>query len=515
MPLPWSRRELTEAGGVLTVAGLVYGLAAAPYAVPPSMDAYYYVDLGRSLAAGHGLTEHFVWNYLPPPQELVHPGSTYWLPLLSVLIAASLTLFGGGYWVERLPGLLCAAAYVALTYLLARRLGLGRRGGLGAAGLVLFNGVWFHDFTGPDAFVPYALLATASLAAQGAGLRHASVRHWVVGGLCAGLASLTRQEGVLLLAAGMLALAVRLVRSAAGERGPYWRAAGAYLAAYLAVWAPWSVHLAAHAAAPGAGLSTLWLRSYDDFYSYGLALSPAYYLAWGWTNILHSKAEALLFLVAFWVFLWQVFLVPLLAVGLGGLRRRPAYAPFLIYMTLLGLALPLLFTFPSRHGTLPHASMSLLAFAACAIMAALERLTQRWPNRARWAAVLVLVGAAAGISLWWADHSFASAATERPGVLVAVAWLDSHAPAGAPAVVDDPPAFAYVSDRPTIIQPSNGLEAIVGAAGRYGARYWVATSGEGPPSAAAGAALGVRLLATLPGGVRVYALPTPAFHPVR
>jgi hypothetical protein len=72
-------------------------------------------------------------------------------------------------------------------------------------------------------------------------------------------------------------------------------------------------------------------------------------------------------------------------------------------------------------------------------------------------------------------------------------------------MVDDPPAFAYFSRRPTIIRPLNGRDAVLSAARRYGARYWVAPPGAPGPAPAWGRGTGVRLVARLSGTMVVYA----------
>src|SRR5438046_10431368 len=96
---------------------------------------------------------------MPP---LRHPSSEYWLPGMSLLLAHALAL-GGGYRAATL----LTAAVAALCPALAARIGHDifgtRRHALTMSGLTLFNGLWFHDWTTPDAFVPFAALATITL----------------------------------------------------------------------------------------------------------------------------------------------------------------------------------------------------------------------------------------------------------------------------------------------------------------------------------------------------------------
>jgi hypothetical protein len=53
-----------------------------------------------------------------------------------------------------------------------------------------------------------------------------------------------------------------------------------------------------------------------------------------------------------------------------------------------------------------------------------------------------------------------------------VAWLHRHNPVGAPVMVLDPPAFAYLDDGCYVVAPSDGLAAARTVAQRYGVRYW-------------------------------------------
>src|SRR5258705_10460181 len=63
-------------------------------------DSYYYVDVARSIAAGHGLNVDFVWifaevgNHIPDPAALPIPSNAHWLPLATLLHAPSIPALG-------------------------------------------------------------------------------------------------------------------------------------------------------------------------------------------------------------------------------------------------------------------------------------------------------------------------------------------------------------------------------------------------------------------------------------
>jgi len=383
-------------GGILYLAVyvfafLVYAAVAWPHTHPPYIDSFYYVDIARNLAHGQGFSENFVWNYLGGTPSLPHPSSAYWLPGMSVLLAPVLTL-GGGYH----GAALVTAATAALCPVLALRIGRDVfatwRHALTMAALTLFNGVWFHDWTTPDAFVLYAVLATATLLLAARGLQGKGPLtgrvNYAAAGFLAGLAALTRQEGVFLLLA--LLLGALITR---GARRLLWPGGVVGAVVFFGVAeAPWTLHnlVAFGHLAPAGGMRALWMRSYDSFYALHTELLTARaYAGWGIAHILAARVNAALLELVVWMTLWFVVLVPPLLAGLWRLGRRVEYRPFLLYWAMLALALPLLFTATLEHGTLGHASGALVPFGSGLIVGGIDALAgllahgPRLPRRAR------------------------------------------------------------------------------------------------------------------------------------
>lgn len=475
--------------GVYAAALAVYLVVAWPHTHPVSIDSFYYVDIARALGQGRGFTEGFAWNYLSGLPTLPHPSSEYWLPGFSILLAPAY-LWGGGYPGVEIITAACAAVSPLLAAVIARAIFPTYRHAVVAAALVLFNGVWFHDWTTPDAFVPAAALTAVTLLLCGASLEqrgpHGGAVLLALAGAFAALTALTRQEAVILPAAA--ALALLLTRPAWSRRLAWGLASGVLL--YAVVQAPWVLHNLAVLGAPGAtgGSRTLWMRSYNQFYYLHIArLSPGTYLSWGLGAILAAKLQALAFMMSVWAALWLIVLVPPLLVGLWTLRRRVLLRPFFCYWAILALALPLVFTATIENGTLLHASGGLLPFAAVLVTAGLEALGRglaalrykevgeqreaRARRLSRDMSVLAVVIAAV-VSIYFTRRTFPVTGDEYTRTVPVAVWLRAHNPSGAPAMVYDPAAYAYVDDGAYVLAPSDGLLAVKQVLHHYGVRYW-------------------------------------------
>jgi hypothetical protein len=529
---------------------------------PGTMDAAYYAAGAVRLAEGGGLSEPFIWNYLDDPSGIPHPGFLYWMPMPSLLAALGAVLWPGSFFALQLPGALLGALLPPLTVLLARRL-VGRRLLAWLAGLVmLFSGFFFPFWTLPETFAPYALFGSLAVVVMGwadgppgrAG-RPGPLLRALCGGALAGLAHLTRADGVLVLAVVLLgsllhafdARAGRDVAPGAGRRrllrcaggllrcagglrrcarndGVGWALAGwgAALGGYLLVMGPWFARNVALVGAPlsPAGGKTLWLRSYDDLYCAGCELSLRSYLAWGWEGILRSKLWALhINLQRFLAEDCLVFLLPLVLVGFYRLRRERTVMLTAVYLAAAFAVHTFAFTFPGPRGGFFHASAAALPVLFAAAAEGLDASVAWLGRYRRWnrqqarcvfsaAAVLGAV-ALSGYAAWGRWRAWWNA--DEPYVQLG-GWLAQRGEGGVPVMVANPPAFWYYTRLPAIAVPNNGPEETVAVARRYGARYVILDANRPQPLAAlyAGeeAHPALRLRETGVEGLRVYALST-------
>ncbi len=435
---------------VLLGSALLFRLATGLlFRQPGYTDAYYYTNVAESLWRGRGFREDYIWNYLSRPlpvSPLNNPSSTYWMPFTSILIYLFYLFTGGtSFLASQLPMMLISAALVPLTYYVVKDIfgpGQGEYYGWRSAGLMIFCGIFAPRFSLPDNFAPFALLTLLALICLYKALRlppsEGRKARWLMAGAggCIGLSYLTRVDGVLLL--GVTGLVFLLNRYwLRRESALGWGALALMVLAFSVTLLPWLGRSLADTGQlfPGGGTKTLFLREYDDFFSYTKALDLPYYLnqtdpapTWGIGPLLSSKLDALfqnLYII------WRptlVFMTPFLVLGLFAkmperisLNRRgrkgrrenkdknktikelalipsvssassavqtnesesfirlalkAEFLPFTVYMVVLYLAMSLLFTFPSPRGSLFHSSGGLLPFQYAAILVGLDRFIE-------------------------------------------------------------------------------------------------------------------------------------------
>ncbi len=478
-------RSLRLYGILIALSLAVTILAALPVHGPTYMDADYYLLTARRLVQGFGFSENILWNYLDDPAGLPHPSHTYWMPLPSLLAAIGLWLFGDSFRAAQLPFILLTALLPPVSYRLSRVLGGGRRQAWATALFIAFNGFYLPFWTMPDAFAAFALAGSLSLIALGQGLAGRERRWFFLAGLGAGFGHLARADGLLLLLVGLGMIVWEQTRQ---RRFVVGLSSGIILLlGYLAVMGPWFYRnwVALGAIQPTAGLKTLFLRDYDDLFSYGLPLTLGQYLNWGLANILQSKLwAAKLNLMTFIGPNNLIFLTPFTLIGLGRLRREPLMRPALVYAGLLYSVMTLVFTFPGARGGLFHSSAALLPFFSAAAPFGLEAAIRWMAQRRRaWnvqqarqvftvgfiALSITLGGVLTARTMTSAQWEAGSGEAYRK----VGAWLSEHGLAGATVMVNNPPGFALRTGQPAIVVPNGDVETLLAVADRYGATVLV------------------------------------------
>jgi len=484
------REDRWQLLAILVFTLLLHGLAAWPLRVPGYMDACYYYNGAVALHEGQGFVDNYLWNYLDDPAGIPHPSHLYWMPLPSVMIYLAFLVLGSGLRSAQLVGVLLSAFLPSLAYWLSRVTSGERWQAFLAAGLMAFSGFYLAYWPAPDGFALFGLVGSLCLLALGRGLARPSPWPFAAAGALAGLAHLTRADGLLLASLAVILPWVAFCR-VEGAGGRQWSrvllASGAAVLAYLAVMAPWAFRnmQVLGQPFPSTGVKTLFLRDYDDIFAYGRDISLGSYLAWGCGNILRSKVEALWTnaqtVVAVWL---QVFAAPLALVGFWRLRRDAWFQVAALYGALLYLSMSLGFSAPGPRGTLFHSGAALLPFLYAAVGPGLEgvilwvrRWRQHWqPERACrvFAACLLVLSALLGAALYartvWGGG--AESWNQRDVLYPQVEeWLEAHASPQDRVMVVNPPCFYYFSRRPCLAIPNEPLPVVLEAADRYGVRF--------------------------------------------
>ncbi len=492
---------------------------------PGYSDAYYYSNVASSLWQGKGFREDYLWNYLASPlpsSPINNPSSLYWMPLTSVLIYFSYLLTGGtGFLASQFPAIILSSFLPPLTFYLAKDIwgtnpgtGYGWVGGI----LMIFSGIFAPYFSLPDNFAPFALLTFLVLLLFSRAFRLSpsqgkKANLFMVGaGVGVGLSYLTRVDGILLL---LIPLVMSILnrfyfhrRLALGVQSFFLM----FLAFFITL-LPWLGRnlLDTGQFFPGGGIKTLFLREYNDFYSFNRPLDLAYYLNlkdpapdWGLLPIIYSKLGALFLNLLIIGRGTLFFMAPLFLFGfffrdklretperevkhlegsgwkaLEGLQ--PGLLPFTLYLVLLYLVMSFFFTFPSTRGSVFHSSGGLLPYLYLVSLAGLDKFIGWVGTFSRPGAFkarqnfyrTVLIGASILVSVGFTLNLASSWNEDFDNISQAKTWLKANVPANALVMVPDAPAFYFVTGRSAIVISTDSLKQNLDIARRYGASYMV------------------------------------------
>ncbi len=475
----------------ILVRAIVFGLH--PDAAYP--DAYYYVDVARALQAGHGFNIDFIWSFvdvggrIPLNPVLPIPSNAHWMPLAEVIQLPTMWLLGPTPLASAIPFALFGSLAAPMTWLLAREIGCSPRIALAAGIAVAVPGAATLYMVQPDNLALYQPLGTAALWLTARGLK-GHTWSYALAGLMVGLATLSRNDGVLLGAAVGLAFVWDRWRSwrSNGGRLPAipWRYAAACFGLFLIVMTPWYLRQLAVFGSLSPSTTSgriLLIQTYQQMDSVTSDVSLSGFLSQGIGPLLESRVLG--FVSAFQIYFviaCPVVLTPFVFIGGWARRRSIDFGPFFTYAAILFAASGLLFAVHVPYGTFLHSAVALVPFT---FILALEGavIASRWAARHRpgWteegAARLFLVAAVASVVI----NAGAFTAMAMPGwdstrddrLAVGRALDALGAPQTDLVMSADPSGIEYFTGHGGVVTPTDSIDILREVAVDYHIRWLV------------------------------------------
>lgn len=434
------RAALTARGSeriqLVALCGALLGVRAASMLVvaqPGYTDAYYYTLVAERVALGQGLTADFVWSFMEATGggDLPVASHRFWMPLATLIAAVGIRLVGGivgSFGAAQLAIVAVAVAIPAVAYPASRSLGVPHRESMIAATLAGLGGMFAPAWVSIDSFAPAAVAGTAFFLMYRRAAR-GDVRAGALAGFAVGVLYLARAEGAL------FGLALLALRSRAGTAGA---------AVALVVGLAWQLRQLSLGYPADLFARSVLLVNYEDFFRIAPPSGEAFLAAW--PEVLRAKAHALVTNAVTFAMGFLLILLPGLAVALRRHWPRADVRAWTVLAALVFLAQSLLWTLHSTRGSYLHSLAAFLPFGVALAIAGSSRWLG-WP-----VALAALAGTAAisGFAVAQWDRSFNGAHERRAAVVGSL-------PPGRVLAIDAA-AWRWVSGRPSIVTPAEGLE---------------------------------------------------------
>lgn len=484
--------------GLFAAALLVRVAVGAAFSGPAYPDSYYYYSVAQSLAAGHGFTVDYIWNFvdvggvLPTTPTLPIPANGHWMPLAVLVQVPFIWILGPGALASQLPMWLIGAAAAPLTFWIARDAGLEPRLALAAGLLAAVPGGLTPFFGQPDNFGLFMTLGALALWLCARGLR-GDRRAFVLGGAVVGLAALARNDGVLLGVPFALAFFVDLVRRHGTARVIGWAAALGCFALFALFYGPWLVRqlsVFGSIAPSAANGRILWISDYGQLFSVSTPASPETFFARGLGPVIASRLSGLASALGQFALLPLVtVLTPFALIGAWTRRRDPWFVPALVYAAVLFAASGLVFAIHVPYGTFIHSAVALLPHTFVLVIVGIGAAVRWVAARRPWdapvattafaygAVAAALVGAVFQSTITIGDWSAARTTDSH----LAAALVQAAAPNDV-VMSGDSGAYAYLTGHPGVISPNDDLTTIETTARDYNVRWLVLEAGSIVPS---------------------------------
>ncbi len=484
----------------------VRGILILLYPDPAYPDSYYYVDVARALHAGQGFNVDVIWIFaevggkIPADPTLPIPSNAHWMPLASLVQLPFLYVFGATPLASAAPFALIGSLAAPLTWAIAREAGSRRLVAVGAGVLVAIPALMTAFMAQPDNFSLYQPLVAGALWMTARGLK-GSGRSFAAAGLLVGLATLARNDGVLVGSVVGLAFA--------WDRWRAWRSGGARVAAvswssaiacfllFAVVMAPWWARqlLVFGSLSPStASGRVLFIRTIEEWNSISGSAELGHLLSWGWGELLWSRVLGLVAAVAIYsVLVGAIFLVPFMVVGAWARRRSADFGPFLVFAFVLFAFSALVSAVHVPGGTFIHSAValaphsSILALEGVAVCVAwMARRRRGWDvGRATRTFVGGAVVLAVAFGVWYVPGVHGTWAAVRADRRAVAAALDQLGAGRDDRLMSiDAAGYRYYTGRGGVVLVNDPLETIKSVAVAYDVRWLVLERGDSVPAMA-------------------------------
>jgi len=484
-------------------------VTAVMFPDPAYPDSFYYVDVARQLAAGNGFNVDFIWIFpevggrIPANPVLPIPSNAHWMPLASLVQVPFIWLLGPTGFASAVPFAFAGASAAPLAWLIARDAGAPGIVQVGAGILTALPALSFVYMVQPDNFSLYQPLVAGSLFLAGRGLR-GRPGAFVGAGILAGIATLSRNDGLLVLAVLAAAwlwdrLRTRLPfggQAPRPARVPVIAAIGSVVGFALCV-APWYARQLATfgSLSPStASGKVLFIRDIGEWNSITIPATLDHLLGMGIGPLLFTRVGGLIAAAfIFSVLVGVLVLVPFGLVGAWARRRDPAFGPYFGYALLLFGFSALISAVHVPGGTFIHSAVALAphgyVLALWGIVVAVAWIAARRPGwNVRSASRVFVTGAVAfgvGAAVLGVAAVHPSWDAKRMRMRSVAEALDrAGAPVSDRLMSIDASGYRYWAGRGGVVLVNDPLDTVENVAQAYAIRWLVLEADDTVPAAA-------------------------------
>lgn len=467
----------------ITILSLALVIFLASFqSAPGYMDAEYYYSMALRIGNKQGFSEPFAWNYLTRIPSLPHPGFTYWMPLPALLSALGIWISGiKSFLAARAAHILAAALIPSMTMKVAYRMTGSQAESMLVGGFSVVP-IFYNVFLGTTDSFAITMLLGAGIALLL--LEDDQPRKFIFLGAMAGLMHLTRADGLVWILVGVYC-ALRTER----KKLPSLLLVGA---GYLLIMGPWFIRnlIVVGRIMPSGISKTFWLTEYNDLFLYSSGnLTFKRWASQGLMGILGNIARAgSANLKSALLIQGQVILAPFILLGVWIKRRElVVVGPGLVW-TAIFLLMTIVFPFAGMRGGFFHSGAAFQPLAWVLASSGFFKTIEWGVTRRQWnrekagtvfgMALVILLAVASGFVFYDRVIGGNCDQTQWDRSNLAAREIDQYlvslgSPENEPVLINNPPGLFAAAERPSVVIPSDGMEAMLQSARDFGISYLV------------------------------------------